>query len=67
MGEKKKRWQNLMVNTPGRAGAIPALRRQRQENHKFKDSLGYIVRHCLKKKKVLESISYLTALVNELL
>jgi hypothetical protein len=26
---------------------IPKLRRQRQENHKFKVSLGYIVRPCV--------------------
>jgi hypothetical protein len=30
---------------------ILALRKLRQENHKFKVSLGYVVRSCLKKKK----------------
>jgi hypothetical protein len=30
---------------------ISAMRRTRQEEHKFEDSLGYIVRLCLKKKK----------------
>jgi hypothetical protein len=30
---------------------IPALRRLRQEGFKFETSLGYIVIHCLKKKK----------------
>jgi hypothetical protein len=30
---------------------IPALERLRQEDSEFKDSLGYQVRHCLKKKK----------------
>jgi hypothetical protein len=30
---------------------IPALKRLKQENHEFKDNIGYIVRHCLKKKK----------------
>jgi hypothetical protein len=30
---------------------IPALRRQRQEDHKFKASLGYMVTPCLKKPK----------------
>jgi hypothetical protein len=29
----------------------PALRRLRQEDLQFKDSLGYIVRPCLQKKK----------------
>jgi hypothetical protein len=32
--------------------AIPVLRRQRQEDLKFVDSLGYITRPCIKKKKV---------------
>jgi hypothetical protein len=30
---------------------IPALRRLRKENNKFKTSLNYIVRPCLKKNK----------------
>jgi hypothetical protein len=30
---------------------IPALKRLRQENHKFKASLGYILRPFFKKKK----------------
>jgi hypothetical protein len=30
---------------------IPALLRLRQEDHKFKTSLGYIARPCLEKKK----------------
>jgi hypothetical protein len=30
---------------------IPALERLRQEDSEFKDSPGYQVRHCLKKKK----------------
>jgi hypothetical protein len=30
---------------------IPALRRLRQKNENFQDSLGYITKSCLKKKK----------------
>jgi hypothetical protein len=30
---------------------IPALKRLRYEDHEFKASLGYIVKHCLKKRK----------------
>lgn len=30
---------------------IPTLGRLRQENCEFKDSLSYIVRHCLREKK----------------
>jgi hypothetical protein len=30
---------------------IPALRKLRQEDHKFKVSLGYIERPCLEKKR----------------
>jgi hypothetical protein len=38
---------------PGRwyIPVIPALGRQRQDDHKFEDSLGYIERLCLKKQK----------------
>jgi hypothetical protein len=31
---------------------IPALRRQRQENYKLKDSLGYTGKTCFKKKRI---------------
>jgi hypothetical protein len=30
---------------------IPELRRRRQKNTEFKASLGYVRRHCLKKKR----------------
>jgi hypothetical protein len=33
---------------------IPPLRRQKQKDHKFEVSLGYIARSCLKKKKKKE-------------
>jgi hypothetical protein len=32
---------------------IPALRRLRQEDYRFEVILGYKVRHCLTKKKIL--------------
>jgi hypothetical protein len=37
---------------------IPALRRQRQEDHKLKTSLSYIGRPYLKKKERLNMMSY---------
>jgi hypothetical protein len=40
---KSQVWWNMPV--------IPAFRRLRQEDHKFKVSLSYITRHCLTKKK----------------
>jgi hypothetical protein len=33
--------------------SIPALRRLRQDDHKLKASLGYILTPCLKKKKTV--------------
>jgi hypothetical protein len=32
---------------------IPALRELRQEKHKFEPSLGYMEKHCLKKKSII--------------
>jgi hypothetical protein len=42
------------MNKPGIVAhlCIPSLRRVKQENHELKASLGYIVRPCLKKKKI---------------
>jgi hypothetical protein len=37
---------------------IPAIRRLRWENPKFKPSLGYIVRPCLKKKKNVQGLGF---------
>jgi hypothetical protein len=36
---------------------IPVLEGLRQEDHDFEAKLGYIARHCLKKKKITFSVS----------
>jgi hypothetical protein len=43
---------------------IPALGRQRQEDHESKTSQGYIVRSCLRKKIKKEVVVYVTAWIN---
>jgi hypothetical protein len=45
--EKRKKRRLGMVVTP----VIPALGRQRQEDHEIEVSWGYIARTCFKKKK----------------
>jgi hypothetical protein len=39
--------------------AHPAFSKQRQEDLKFKASLGYIARHCVKKKKKIYIYIYI--------
>jgi hypothetical protein len=40
---------------------IPALRRLRQEHHKFKPSLGFVAKPCLKKMARMERKRILTS------
>jgi hypothetical protein len=47
----------------GHDGTLPALRRLRQEYHKFKASLSYIARPCL--KKIIKSEVVSLVLQNE--
>jgi hypothetical protein len=44
---------SFLSNAGWHKPVIPAIRKLRQEDPKFKTNLGYILRLCLKRKKIL--------------
>lgn len=57
--KKYFKWPELVA-----FAVIPEFRRQRQENHKFKTILGYIMKHCLKNKTHAGKCHFIVTLKN---